>query len=108
MPFAVRLTHDAERDLEEIADYIAAQDGPARAAGVLAKIERAILSLEEHPLRGAPVRELLAVGVREYREVFLRPYRVIYRPTGKVVHVYLIADGRRDMASLLQRRLLGA
>ena len=40
--------------------------------------------------------------------MFFQPYRVIYRVVGERVYVYLIADGRRDMQGLLQRRLLGA
>ena len=108
MAFSVYLTNDAEGDLEEIADYIAAKDGAARSAEVLAKIESAILSLEENPQRGAPMKQLLALGMREFREIFLKTYHVIYRIAGENVHVYLIADGRRDMAALLQRRLLGA
>ena len=39
-------------------------------------------------------------------EDLFKPYRVIYRVLGNVVHVFLIADGRRDMQTLLQRRLL--
>ena len=35
-------------------------------------------------------------------------YRLIYRITGSQVIIYLIADGRRDMQSVLARRLLGA
>jgi toxin ParE1/3/4 len=31
---------------------------------------------------------------------------VVYRVAGERVYVYLIADGRRDMQSLLARRLL--
>jgi toxin ParE1/3/4 len=57
---------------------------------------------------GAYPKELLALGIREYREIFFKPYRVIYRVLGNVVHVFLIADGRRDMQTLLQRRLLDA
>lgn len=37
-----------------------------------------------------------------------KPYRLIYRIVGEAIVVYLIADGRRDMQSLLARRLLGA
>lgn len=33
--------------------------------------------------------------------------RVIYRVVGKQVIIHLIADGRRDMQSVLGRRLLG-
>ena len=54
------------------------------------------------------LKELLALGIREYREIFFKPYRMIYRVMDKNVYVLLIADGRRDMQTLLQRRLLGA
>jgi hypothetical protein len=37
-----------------------------------------------------------------------KPCRVIYRVMDKNVYVLLMVDGRRDMQSLLQRRLLGA
>lgn len=39
--------------------------------------------------------------------MFFKPYRAIYRVQDKKVIIYLIADGRRDMQSLLSRRLLG-
>ena len=48
------------------------------------------------------------LGIREYREIFFKPYRIIYRIMKKNVYVLLIVDGRRDMQSLLQRRLLDA
>lgn len=45
---------------------------------------------------------------REHRQTFFKPYRLIYRVIGKQVFIYLIADGQREMQSLLSRRLLGA
>jgi toxin ParE1/3/4 len=65
-------------------------------------------SLATLPERGSHPKELLALGVRDYRQTFFKPYRVIYRVVGQRVYVYLIADGRRDMQTLLARRLLGA
>jgi len=50
----------------------------------------------------------LALGIREYRQTFFKPCRVIYRIGGPRIYVYLIADGRRDMQTLLTRRLFGA
>jgi toxin ParE1/3/4 len=108
MPYAVWLTADAARDLEELYDFIATHDAPRKADHVLKQIEKAFSRLAEHPARGAFPNELLALGVREYREVFFKPYRIIYRVLDKDVYVLLIVDGRRDMQSLLQRRLLGA
>ena len=106
MVFAVLLTHDAVRDLDEIYDYIAFHDSPQKADYVLEQIEKVFSSLSEFPERGAYPKELLALGIREYREIFFKPYRIIYRIMGKNVYVLLIVDGRRDMQSLLQHRLL--
>ena len=108
MRFEVRLTPDALADLEDIFDWIAVHDSPAKAAHVIERIETAVAALDHHPARGPQPRELLALGIREYRETFFKPYRIIYRVEGKRVYVYLIADGRRDMQTLLARRLLGA
>jgi hypothetical protein len=40
--------------------------------------------------------------------VFFKPYRVIYRHSDQQVIIYVIADRRHDMQSLLARRLLAA
>ena len=108
MAFLVQLTDDAARDLEEICDYIERRDEPDRADDVLEQIERAFSSLSEYPERGNYLMELLDLGIREYREIFSKPYRIIYRVMENNVYVLLIADGRRDMQTLLQRRLLWA
>ena len=106
MAFRVLLTDDAARDLQEIYDYIARHNSAARADYVLDQIESAFQSLSDHPQRGSYPGELLHIGSREYREVFFNPYRIIYRVIEETVYVFIIADGRRDMQSLLQRRLL--
>lgn len=108
MPVKVLLSNDAARDLGELYDYIALHDAPRKADYVLEQIEKAFSKLSEFPERGAYPKELLAIGIREYREIFFKPYRIIYRVIDKNVYVLLIVDGRRDMQSLLQRRLLNA
>jgi toxin ParE1/3/4 len=106
--FKVFLTEDAANDLSEIYSYIEAQDSSQKAHYVLDQIEKKFISLSELPERGVNPRELLSLGIREYREIFFKPYRIIYRILNKTVYVYLIADGRRDMQTLLQQRLLQA
>jgi toxin ParE1/3/4 len=108
MPFKVLLTNDAARDLDELYDYIALHDAPRKADHLLKQIEKAFSKLSEFPERGAYPQELLAIGIRDYREIFFKPYRIIYRVMYKNVYVLLVVDGRRDMQSLLQRRLLDA
>lgn len=106
MAFAVFLTDDAAHDLEDICDYINRHDVPGKMDHVLEQIKKAFNRLSENPHRGAYPKELLSIGIKEYREIFFKPYRIIYRIMDKNVYVLLIADGRRDMQTLLQRRLL--
>ncbi len=108
MPFLVRLSDDAARDLEEICNDIDRHDSPGRADDVLKRIEKAFSSLSEQLQRGRHPNELLDIGIREYREVFFKLYRIIYRVTENNVNVLVIADRRRDMQALLERRLLQA
>lgn len=133
MSYDVLLTQSAERDLETIYDYIAENDTQANANYLLDKGESVSLSptlsrtrareqtnrcanptlseiaatLADFPERGAHPQELLDLGIREYRQVHFKPYRLIYRVIGKQVLIYLIVDGRRDMQTLLMRRVLG-
>ena len=108
MPHEVHLSAGAEWDLESLYDYIAEFDSKASANHVLDQLLKAAEGLATFPERGSRPRELLALGIREYRQVFFKPYRLIYRIIGQQVIVVLIADGRRDMQTLLARRLLGA
>jgi toxin ParE1/3/4 len=71
-------------------------------------VDRRCAEPVEFPERGSYPKELVSLGIKEYRQTFFKPYRVIYRATGSQVIIYLIADGRRDMQSVLARRLLGA
>ena len=104
--YQVLLTRGAEDDLESIYDYIAQFDSVANADYVLDQVMEVAESLARMPERGSFPKELLALGIKEYRQVFFKPYRVIYRVMRDQVIVYLIVDGRRDIQSVLARRLL--
>lgn len=106
MPYRVLLTQDAVNDLEELDTWIATNDSPERADYVLDRISEVFQKLTELPERGTYPKELSALGIREFREVFFKPYRIIYRVERRSIYIYLIADGRRDMQTLLSRRLL--
>jgi toxin ParE1/3/4 len=104
--YAVILTQDAAEDLDDISEYIAVHDSSAKADHVVDSIAQVIDSLGTLPERGPYTKELLSLGVREFRETYFKPYRVIYGVKQRQVTIYVIADGRRDMQTLLQKRLL--
>ena len=105
--FDVRLTRGAEIDLEALLGFVK-DNRSAEQADVLLDRLAAIETLETFPLRGSVPKELDALGIREFRQILVEPYRLIYRLSGKTVFVMVIADGRRDMQALLERRLLGS
>jgi toxin ParE1/3/4 len=101
----VRITRAARRDLEELYDWIAEHDSPGNAEYVLDQLSGVVQSLMSLPDRGTHPRELPPGMMEKIRQVFFKPYRVIYEITGEEVVIHLIADGRRNLRSLLLRRL---
>lgn len=106
MALGVLLAAGAERDLASIHAYVAESDGAAAADRLLRRLLELGRTLAQNPERGSHPKELAALGILEYRQVILRPYRIIYRVLDDAVVITVIADGRRDMQSLLARRLL--
>ncbi|HJQ18497.1 MAG TPA: type II toxin-antitoxin system RelE/ParE family toxin [Allosphingosinicella sp.] len=105
--FDVALTQGTEDDLEAIYDYLAQNRSIDDAEAFLEVFLEKIDTVERLPLRGDIPKELDTLGIREFRQVLLRPYRLMYRVAASKVFVLVIADGRRDMQALLERRLLG-
>lgn len=104
--YKVQLSENATLDLGDIYLYIAQTDSIDKAEYVFGKITDTIKRLDENPERGNHPDELLKVGNSDFREVFFKPYRIFYLIEGKKVLIHLIADGRRKMDELLQKRLL--
>lgn len=103
----VLLTDEAERDIEEIYDYIARHDGIAAAEHVVRGLEACWTKLETLAERGNYPKEMADQGRRDCRELHWKPYRIIYRVLPKVVAVYAIVDGRRDMRAFIRQRFRG-
>lgn len=104
--FNVIVTRSAVLDLAQIQDYLLRASGISTAETILTELKDLINSLRANPERGSHPRELSDLGIRSYREVYVHRYRIIYQIRQKTVYVSLIADGRRDMQTLLQQRLL--
>jgi toxin ParE1/3/4 len=105
MAFRVVFTSGARKDLRAIHTYIANNDSLQSADLIAREIVRSALTLRDFPDRGAHPPELLKRGSRTYRQILFNPYRILYRVRASTVFIAVVADGRRDMASLLARRL---
>lgn len=70
--FKVLWSHSAARDLLEIVSYIA-EDSPATARKILARVKGKALTLSQFPNRGRVVPELASFGIHTYQELGIRP-----------------------------------
>lgn len=104
--YRVRFSEDAEQDLTDIYRYILRHDSAENADYVLDQLESLCTRLTELPERGQITPELQRIGVTNYREVSFKPYRVIYELVRQGVFIHCVLDGRRDLPSLLERRLI--
>jgi plasmid stabilization system protein ParE len=96
MAYLVKLTGRAERDLEELYEAIAAESSAA-ALRWYEGLKRAVLSLEDFPLRCPPTPEDKRLRHLLYGH---KPhvYRVIFQvqQKGRTVYVLHIRHGARD------------
>ncbi len=90
--YVVKLYARAYRDLDGIYTYIAENLlEPGTALNMVDELEKAILSLEQLPERGA-IRHIGAYANGDYRQLFVKNYVIIYRvlKTKKEVHIVTV------------------
>ncbi|HWT11524.1 MAG TPA: type II toxin-antitoxin system RelE/ParE family toxin [Allosphingosinicella sp.] len=93
----VRLTAQAERDLEAIADHIA-KDDPARALGFVRDLRDSCLGLADFPHRFPLLPRYERYGVRHRVH---GNYLIFYRAEADQVTVIHILHGAMDYAGIL-------
>lgn len=105
-PYAIVLTDGAMDDLQIIHRYMVEHRSQVDADRLLDQLVERMTTLRQFPLRGGIPSELGALGVHAYRQLLHSPYRIFYHVVETRIDVLLIADSRRDMQALLERRLL--
>ncbi|MGA9118692.1 MAG: type II toxin-antitoxin system RelE/ParE family toxin [Bacteroidota bacterium] len=102
----VQLDTDAEEDLFEIYRYVALNDSMEDADRLLDALKRACNSLRTLPLRDHIPPELQSIGVHQFSEIRFKPYRIFYSIDATIITIHCVLDGRRDMQTLLEERLM--
>lgn len=106
MKFEVLITQSAEEDIISIYNYVYINDSPSKADKLFDNLQKAILDLELYPTRGHIPAELERINVSGYLEIHFKPYRIFYQIFNKSVYVHCVLDSRRNLAKLLEKRLL--
>ena len=96
----VRWSHDAARDLEEIANYIA-KDSPRYAKIVASRIYESVALLKEFPSMGRVIPEL---QIETRREIIVGSYRILYRLKIDVCEILNILHSKKDLWKFLESR----
>src|SRR5689334_16396973 len=100
--FRVNIGRTAERDIEEIWSYIAAEN-PNAASSLLDQLDRQVKTLERFPERCPLIAENELLS-RSYRHLIYGNYRTIFRIDGRTVHVLRVIHGARLLdTSLLEK-----
>ncbi|MFZ2394246.1 MAG: type II toxin-antitoxin system RelE/ParE family toxin [Rhodoferax sp.] len=96
----------AERDLVELRSYIVKNFSLATWQKSFGKLKESIRNLARFPHLGAIPEELEALHQSQYRQALSDMHRIIYEIRQDTIYIHIIADARRDMQSLLMRRLV--
>jgi toxin ParE1/3/4 len=96
----------AQRDLDQIIEYLVDQDSIDAAVDLHDKILARIETLVLHPHRCRIPPELRKLGITEYRELIIPPYSVFIRIRGRWVGIVGVLDRRRDLEEVLLQRVL--
>jgi len=91
--FRVRIARAAERDIEEIWDFIA-HDSPEEAGKFIRRLEEQIETLERFPKRCPLIPENEILGTH-YRHLLYGSYRSVFRIVRKTVYVLRVVHGAR-------------
>jgi toxin ParE1/3/4 len=104
--FRVVVLASAEQDLKELRAYIFKNFSADTWRNTYAKIKEAVRNLQNFPEAGCIPEEIEKLNLTQYRQVSSGMNRVIYELRQDVIYIHIIVDTRRDMNTLLTRRLL--
>jgi toxin ParE1/3/4 len=99
----VHILAGAEEDLRR---YILRAFGEAAWSESYLKIKQSVRALQDSPEIGSIPDELIDLHFDHYRQIVSGMNRIFYEIREDSLYIHIICDGRRDMRSLLMRRLL--
>lgn len=106
MGFRVVILDSAELDLKELRAYVLKNFSMETWHTSYAKIKEAIRNLKNFPQAGSIPEEIEKLNLTQYRQVLSGMNRIIYEVRQDVIYIHIVADTRRDMSTLLNRRLV--
>lgn len=103
--FKIMWTNTAQKDLNEIIEYIT-KDSVEIALEKFYLIKKMAVKLTELLEQGRIIPELKKENIVKYREIIISPWRMMYKIENKIVYVMAVLDGRRNIEDILLNRQL--
>jgi plasmid stabilization system protein ParE len=96
----------AEEDLLDLRRYIARSFGNLAWKKSYQKLKETVRTIQALPHAGVVPDELAGLGLQQYRQAISGMNRIIHEVRGEVVYIHIVCDTRRNMRTLLTRRLM--
>jgi len=106
MSLKVVILESAEHDLKELRSYIVKNFSVETWLKTYGNIKKVIRNLKTFPYVGAIPDELEKLNLSQYRQILSGMNRIIYEVRQDIIYIHVIVDARRDMNTLLTKRLL--
>lgn len=106
MSLKVVILESAEHDMNQLKGYIVKNFSVDIWRNTYDKIKEVIRNLKTFPHAGSMPDEFDKLNLSQYRQVLSGMNRIIYEVRQDTIYIHIITDARRDLTSLLTRRLL--
>lgn len=104
----VYFLHGAEEDLKDLRRYILRAFGELSWQDSYTKTKETIRLLQSTPESGSVPDELADLQIGRYRQLLSGMNRILYEIREDAIYIHIVCDSRKDMRTLLSRRLLRA
>ena len=108
MTYQVFFTADAKNDIQELKNYVIQTWSKQVWKMASDTMKSNIENLAAYPHIGTVCSDLAVLGIGKYRQLVVGTNYLIYEADDvkQLIYVYIVCDQRRDLQSLLLRRLL--
>lgn len=108
MKFKLLILEDAQEDMKDLRRYIVRGFGAETWKPTSVQLAVTFESIKVSPQSGFVPAELSDFGGLSCREALSGQNRIIYEVRGDTIYIHVVTDTRRDLRTLLQKRLLGS
>lgn len=96
----------AEADLRDLRRYLIKHFGREVWIASYDRIKESSMRILDHPKAGRIPPELESLNIAQYRQILSGMNRIIYEVRGDTAYIHMVCDTRRDLQSLLMKRIV--